>query len=351
MMKVLLVDDDREEFEVTRFGLEKQGDEIEVEWARSAAKAHMMLAGGKFDCVVSDFQMPKVNGLEFLRELRAEGNDIPFIFLTGKGTEQIAAEALRIGADDYFTKQIDIAYFERLYNSLNRVIMAHGMRRLHESALKAMEESEETYRSLVERANDLVLIIVDSKVLFANSKVSEMLGYGVDEAVGMHLEELLHPAEREKTLTYYSQRVSKEGAPRLYESAMQHKNGNRVDVEINAGMVHYRDQWADLVLIRDISQRKTAERERDLHFKLSFNMFAVASFDGYFKQLNPAWERVVGWSTEEMLTIPWREFIHADDLEVTLAKIEELKRGKQVRDFEMRFLCKDGLHCWLSWDF
>jgi PAS domain S-box-containing protein len=89
--------------------------------------------------------------------------------------------------------------------------------------------------------------------------------------------------------------------------------------------------------------------ELDRLFDLSLDVLAIAGFDGYFKRINPAWERILGFPPDEMTSRPYLEFLHPADREPTLEKARELAEGNSVVSFENRYLCKDGSYKWLSW--
>jgi len=97
-------------------------------------------------------------------------------------------------------------------------------------------------------------------------------------------------------------------------------------------------------------QRRKSEAERDRLFSLSIDMLCVAGFDGRFKQLNPAWTKTLGWSSEEILTEPWLNFVHPEDRQNTIGAANKLAAGQAVYQFENRFRCKDGTYRWLSWN-
>jgi PAS domain S-box-containing protein len=89
----------------------------------------------------------------------------------------------------------------------------------------------------------------------------------------------------------------------------------------------------------------------DRFFSLSIDMLCIAGFDGYFKHVNPAWERTLGWTGEELTTKPWSDFVHPDDLESTIAAADEqTEQGLEVISFENRYLAKDGSYHWLLWN-
>lgn len=103
-------------------------------------------------------------------------------------------------------------------------------------------------------------------------------------------------------------------------------------------------------LKREISERKKAEHERDYLFNLSLDMLCIAGFDGYFRQLNPEWEKVLGWPREELMSKPFLEFVHPDDRQPSVIAMQALSDGKEVRNFETRYLSKDGPFRWISWN-
>ncbi|HUE87928.1 MAG TPA: response regulator [Vicinamibacterales bacterium] len=95
--------------------------------------------------------------------------------------------------------------------------------------------------------------------------------------------------------------------------------------------------------------RRRAQDELDRFFMLSLDMLCIAGFDGYFKRVNPAWQRVLGYTDEELLSRPYVEFIHPDDRHATTNQASKLATGEEVIYFENRYLHKDGTWRWLLW--
>lgn len=118
-IKALLVDDEEDFLELAENFFKKEKEEINLDITESAKKALEMMEEKAYDVIISDYQMPVMDGLEFLETVRSDGNDIPFIFLTGQGKEEIAMEALNVGADKYHRKGRDLKNrFQKLANSI-----------------------------------------------------------------------------------------------------------------------------------------------------------------------------------------------------------------------------------------
>jgi PAS domain S-box-containing protein len=85
-------------------------------------------------------------------------------------------------------------------------------------------------------------------------------------------------------------------------------------------------------------------------FELSLDMLCVLGFDGYFKRLNRAWERTLGFTIAELTSRPFYEFVHPDDRGRTLNQNGDVRGGGRALGFENRYLCKDGSFRWLRWN-
>lgn len=92
------------------------------------------------------------------------------------------------------------------------------------------------------------------------------------------------------------------------------------------------------------------ESANERFFAISLDMLCHAEFTGYFRRLNPAWERTLGFTIDELRSRPMMEFVHPDDRERTLAQNREVRAGGRAVFFENRYLCKDGSYRWFLWN-
>lgn len=268
MIKVLHVDDERAELTLNKIELLRFSSDIEIEWAESGEEAIEKLRKEEYDCVLSDYQMPEMDGFELLKTLRSDGNLIPFIFLTGQGNEQVAAEALRSGADDYFAKDGGIAHYDRLVNSIKRVVQANLNRKERQHTEEALKDSEQRYRTLFDNAGDAIFIHdKDGNILEANKIAFERLGFSREELLSKSLTEIITPEQKARTPEMIKE-VTEKGYV-LFETAHMRKDGTPISVEMSSRLIEYSAAPAVLSIARDISKRKQAESElRKAHEEL-----------------------------------------------------------------------------------
>lgn len=220
---------------------------------------------------------------------------------------------------------------------------------------ETLRASEEHFRDLFENAHDLIQSVrPDGSFLYVNRAWREILGYSETEINGLSLQDIIHPSSLSHCLEIFQRVMAAGEAAELVEAVFLAKDGHAIIVEGNSNC-HFvgGKPVATRSIFRDITQRKQAEKERDYLFNYALDMHCTAGFDGYFKQLNPAWEKTLGWSKAELLSKPYIEFIHPDDRNATIQRIRSIAEGGNPlsgnRAVENRYLCKDGTYKWLSW--
>jgi two-component system cell cycle sensor histidine kinase/response regulator CckA len=150
-------------------------------------------------------------------------------------------------------------------------------------AEEALRESEEKYRDLVERANDGIAIACDEVLQYVNPRLAQILGYTVEELTGSPFARYFIPEEVQKVVDLYNRRMAGENVIPIYETVLRHKDGSAIDVELNTGIIAYKDKRADLVIIRDITERKRAEKEKrklETQFHQAQKMEALGTLAG-----------------------------------------------------------------------
>lgn len=136
-LKVIFVDDEEDFLELAERFFDDEDSRLDLTLSDSASEALEMIKEKNFDAVVSDYKMPDINGLELLEELRENGNDIPFVILTGKGKEEVAMEALNKGADRYHIK---MGNPRKMFQNLKQSIVEEVVRKKSETELKTFQK-------------------------------------------------------------------------------------------------------------------------------------------------------------------------------------------------------------------
>lgn len=251
---VLVVDDEPELLDLTATFLEKERDEFAVETFQSADVALSYIEENSVDAIVSDYDMPKLNGLDFLERVR-EKDDVPFILFTGKGSEEIASEAISRGVTDYLQKQTDTSQYSLL---ANRIINSVEKYR----ASKQLERSQEKFSKLVTNSSD-VLGIVDENARFKyiSPVCEDILGYEQHELIGSVAFSLMPPEDREQAMNEFFTAVENPDSEPVIEHRWEKKNGEVIPVETR-GTNMFDDDFINGFVVngRDISEIKKRQK-------------------------------------------------------------------------------------------
>lgn len=252
--RILLVDDELPILEITKefLGLDL---EFDIDTAPSAIEGARKLESSSYDAIVSDYQMPEMDGIEFLKKVR-KMNGIPFILFTGRGREEIAIEAINSGADFYIKKGGDPkTTFTELANAIRQAI---ARRR----AELAQAEAEERYLTLYNHMLTLVYTLdLQGHVLDANPAILRMIGYSREEMMGMSMIDLLVPESIPAAMAGV-QEIMRTGTQKQFvELRISRKDGKHVEVETTGSLLYRNGKpYALQGIAVDISERKMALR-------------------------------------------------------------------------------------------
>ncbi|VAX24851.1 diguanylate cyclase/phosphodiesterase (GGDEF & EAL domains) with PAS/PAC sensor(s) [hydrothermal vent metagenome] len=303
-LRILLVEDSKHDRFAFREALARSDVEI-VDCVRAEEALEKLHSNpGSFDLVVSDYKLPGISGLEFLRKLMDDKMDLPLILLTGSGSERIAVEASRVGVDDYIVKDPHGEYLNLLPTTLPLVAQKHRDRVARMKAEQALRESEIEYRSLFEYASDAIFIIApDTRfILQANKVASAQLGYTNEELLSMRIDDIniLASAEEHHAAIEKLKKMSSV----IFETRSKRKNGELIDVEVSSRFIQYSGKMVIQSFVRNITERKRAEER----LKLASNVFEnimegvmVTDFNAMIEYTNPAFTKITGYTASEVI--------------------------------------------------
>ena len=169
---VLHVDDEPDFADMAASFLEREDERLSIRTATSAEAGLERLGDDEFDCVISDYDMPGTTGIEFLRAVRDDYPDLPFILYTGKGSEEVASDAISAGVSDYLQKETGTDQYSVLANRITNLVSQYRAIATVEEYASHREESEQYRQQLLE--------IVSDTALSDPEKIDRLLALGRD---------------------------------------------------------------------------------------------------------------------------------------------------------------------------
>ena len=470
-IRVLLVDDDEEDFILTKYLFSDFKEKrYTLEWTDDGAKALSAMKASEYDIYLVDYRLGEYNGLDILREAVTEGCLAPIILMTGQGDAEVDNQAMEAGAADYLVKgDVDAPLLERVIRysiqqarSLEKIqsseskfrsviqsasdgiflVDEHGVIHLWNDAAEkifgytkeeittqpaltlfgaefvdkaakltrkktvsevlagmtgktiesvgkrkngsefplelsgsvwetggnfyfttfvrditqrkkireSLLESEERYRDLFENANDIIYVHdLEGKFISINQTGEKLFGYTHREATKLNITQVVAPEDLQSAQEHIADKLA--GKPvTSYELTCIRKDGKRVSFEVNSRVIYENETPVAIQgIARDITDRKLAEEERDRLYNVSNDLLATIGFDGTLLHINPAWEKILGYKSSELVGKLITDITHPEDAALNQTETKKLYNGKNI-SFESRLVCKDESVCWISWN-
>ncbi len=348
VLRVLYVDDEQDLLDISKIFLEESGD-FTVTTAISADEGIRLLEQEKFDAIISDYQMPVMNGIQFLVEVRSRFGPIPFILFTGRGREEVVIQAINSGADFYLQKGGEPgAQFAELSHKIKAAASS-------KRADDLLRKSEQKYRHLIEHSNEAIVVAQDGMLKLVNHKTIEFTGYSEQELLSMQFSVFIHPDDRAMVVERYQKRMKGEEGPSRYAFRLSSKDGSTRWVELSVVVIDWDGRPATLNFLTDITERNQAEealRKSEEKFRKAFftspdSICITRLSDGMFISINKGFTEITGYTEEDVAGKTSLEINVWKDPEDRLKIVEELKAKGEVRNYEARFLTKSGEICGL----
>lgn len=253
MISVLYVDDEPVLLDICKIFLERSG-KMKVETSISAVEALKRLSTESFDAIISDYQMPIMNGIDFLITIRKQDKYTPFIMFTGKGREEIAIDAFREGADFYLQKGGDPkSQFAELIHQIEQI----GRLKKAESDIV---KSERIYRTLFETAQDPIFLMDGDRIIDCNYRMEVIFSRERNDIIGkspVDLSPVIQPdgnnsIDKVNSLIH----LALDDHPQFFEWRHISADGKLFDAEVSLNRIEIKEQYLLLAIIRDITERK-----------------------------------------------------------------------------------------------
>ena len=252
-LNVVIIEDEEAHFQLMKRAIHKEFPLASVDYFEEGYVCLQRLDEISPDLIITDYIMPGMNGIEFLEALNQENKDIPVIMITGQGNENIAIQAMKLGAWDYLVKTPD--FFTLLPSVIEKVVRERKLK-------DTLGETERRFRDLAESTSDWIWEMdAEGKYVYSNPVVESILGYRPDEVLGKFFYDFFSEKEME-TSAHTSLQVMAAGKPISgFDNCYIHKEGCVVVLEAKG--VPFFDKAGNLLgyrgINRDVTARKQAE--------------------------------------------------------------------------------------------
>lgn len=333
---LLYVDDDPDQLSLAEKYVESGYEDVSVSTTTDASEVLKRL--DSVDCVVSDYEMPEMDGLELLERVRSTHPHLPFILFTGRGTEEVASDAVSAGVTDYVRKggpeKLDL--------------LARRARRAAKEAEVEMFEARTSQSpfSVIDRVSDAFFALDrDWRFTYVNSATEDMFDAPEEELLG---ESIWDVAPEGKDTPFYTE----------YRDAMEEGDSRMIQEYFEPWDRWFREHLYPSedglsVITRDVSEE--VGREQELHryeafVENSYDIITHVDLDGIVHYQSPSLERVLGHEPQEMQGDDIFSYIHPEDREILRDEFGELVEGDEEHSefVEFRFRHVDGGYRWLE---
>jgi len=331
----LHVDDDESFADLVGTFLEREREQLTVTTESSAEAGMQVLRQDSVDCVVSDYEMPGQDGLDFLERVRDDHPDLPFILFTGRGDEEIASEAITAGVTEYLQKGTGRDQYTVLANRVENLVEKYRAEREVFRGFQALESAQEGIGILDDRG----------EYVYLNEAYADVYDADRETLLGTHWERLYPNAEverfREEILPALEANGTWSGT-----SAGETTDGDRVIQDLSLTLL---DDGGHVCVLRDVTER--VEREEALRREQRFLETALNSLDDLFYvfdddltyvRWNDEFESAIGYSAEEIRELTPMDLFAGQTKALIEREIDRILEDRETVTVEADLVAKDG---------
>lgn len=215
--------------------------------------------------------------------------------------------------------------------------------------------TDDIYSKAIEDIRDYAIFMMDADgaVTNWNAGAQHILGYTQEEIVGKNASKFFTPEDRGKLVP--EQELETAATVGRAEDERWHVRRDGSRFWASGIVTPVRDGFGRLIgfskVMRDMTERNRLTEERDRFFALSMDMLSIVHLDGRFQRVNPAFQQVLGYSEDELLSMSIFDLVHPDDLRGSMNGYKKLTHGEPIRFMENRLKCKDATYKWVAWSY
>jgi PAS domain S-box-containing protein len=330
-LSVLLLEDDPSSIRLFTRKVQSAPVEIAVKDVRNKETFLRALEANQFDCIVIDYTLPDINGIEALRIVNEMLPGTPSIIYTGSVGEEKAVECMKEGAMEFLLKTNSIRLVPAILSVVNQ-------KRDHEARVRAEEaqkKSEERFRALAETSTAAIFIFQGERLTYINPISEKITGYTHDELMGLNVLDIVHPDFKNEMRERGLARQRGEDVPARYEFKIIDKNGRERWLDFAVTSIPYEGASAGLGIAFDVTERKKIEeqlQDSEQRYRTMFEanphpMWVYDIDTNKFLTVNDAAIHRYGYSKKEFLSMTIKDIRPQDDIP-DLEK--HLKKRKQT---------------------
>jgi PAS domain S-box-containing protein len=332
-VRILHVDDMLDFAEMTATFLERGNDRFTVETAESADEGLAYLAENRVDCVISDHDMDERDGIDFLEAVREDYPDLPFILFTGKGSEEIASDAISAGVTEYLQKEGGVEQYTVLANRIRIAVEKARAQRERQRHLDAIETVQEGISILDE----------DGYFIYVNPAYADIHDYDPGEMIGKHWEEVYHEEQIPELHDVIFPEVERSGHWTGTTTGLR-ADGTTFTKSHTIATTAYGEY---VCTGRDLTERRERDRERERYETvveaLGDPIYALDA-EGHYTFVNDAFIDETGYPRSEIVGEHVSKVLPDEDLERGREVIRGLLRAddRRATTWELTRITADG---------
>ncbi len=286
-LRILHVDDDISQLQMLRLIVEHLDASVLVESCESPVEAVKRVTDESFDCIVSDYYMPELNGIDLAEKVIAIKN-IPFILYTGQGSEEVAERAFSVGIQYYIRKEIEPSHYEVLLNSVRQAVNKH--------------RAEQMYRVVFESNPDAIFVSYNNLIRYANSAAAAIFGVEDEKSLnGKNFIDYIIEGDPDELTWMSLKRIVSETSVIPFEFDIKGEDNLVRRVMGNLQNILFMGDPSQIYFLRDVTAARRVESSLlhtthrfDKLFELSPVGVAFVTLSGSILKSNKSFRKILG---------------------------------------------------------